>query len=107
MKYKIYSTRYDRPTAEDVDKLFKEYPCLAKYNGRIVTDKEEIHKRHHLPDGDRLYTVEGYRNKHYVYVDIDSIEQLSELISDIRCQIIIDYDGPDWHIEIYDWKREG
>lgn len=82
MRFRIFSSYWDRPDKMDTDFLLRDHPCLKEFN----------------------LEVENAGDVYHLFVQVDTLAQLMELIDKVCFPVIIDYDS--LSIEIYDCRRE-
>lgn len=100
MRFKVTATSvwYD-----DYDELIEKFPVLNNFSIHKETIQEEYSQWTYDENNEKIKQI-MYRDKNYMYIDMDLAETFSELVQTLNEPVIIFVDGKT--IEIYDSYRE-
>ena len=100
MKFHLSSTLYDKYC----DKLLEVYPCLTDFGFGV--DEKHYPKITRVKDerGKPITQQNGFATKREPFVEINTLEELLELIRLVDNEVIVNNDPAT--IEVYDGYRE-
>jgi len=101
MRFKIESSWY----YDTYEQLIKKYPCLKDFGFEV--EKKNIVRFEKIKDEEGEILKQEYEKSIYTpYIYIYGLEELRRLRESVHHCLIIDWDGDEASIEIYDGYRE-